>query len=53
MSAQPDSGTPAAPVPRTRRVRGGDGARRRVYDATSLLAVAVTEFNTRVTTRPA
>jgi AcrR family transcriptional regulator len=52
MSAQPDSGmpaapTPAAPAPRTRRVRGGDGARRRVYDATSLLAVAVTEFNTR------
>ncbi|WP_051343306.1 TetR/AcrR family transcriptional regulator [Pseudonocardia spinosispora] len=32
---------------RTRRVRGGNGARRPVYDAASLLAVAVTEFNTR------
>ena len=47
MSAQPDSGAPPAPAPRTRRVRGGDGARRRVYDAASLLAVAVTEFNAR------
>lgn len=39
----PDS---RAPV-RTRRARGGNGARRPVYDATSLLAVAVAEFNTR------
>jgi AcrR family transcriptional regulator len=32
---------------RTRKVRGGNGARRPVYDATSLLAIAVAEFNTR------
>jgi AcrR family transcriptional regulator len=38
---------PAGPPPRTRRTRAGDGTRRQVYDATSLLAVAVTEFNTR------
>jgi AcrR family transcriptional regulator len=37
------AGSPA----RTRRVRGGDGARRPVYDAESLLAVAVAEFNAR------
>jgi AcrR family transcriptional regulator len=34
-------------VPRTRRARGVAGARRPVYDAASLLAVAVTEFNAR------
>jgi AcrR family transcriptional regulator len=32
---------------RTRRARGEAGARRPVYDAASLLAVAVAEFNTR------
>jgi AcrR family transcriptional regulator len=32
---------------RTRRVRGGDGARRPVYDMASLLAVSVAEFNAR------
>jgi AcrR family transcriptional regulator len=36
----------AVPV-RTRRARGEAGARRLVYDAASLLAVAVGEFNTR------
>ena len=34
-------------APRTRKVRGGTGDRRPVYDAASLLAVAVAEFNTR------
>jgi len=38
---------PADPPPRTRRARGGTGARRPVYDASSLLEVAVAEFNTR------
>jgi AcrR family transcriptional regulator len=33
--------------PRTRRARGEAGARRPVYDANSLLAVAVAEFNAR------
>ncbi|MFC5995116.1 TetR/AcrR family transcriptional regulator [Pseudonocardia hispaniensis] len=33
--------------PRSRRARGQAGARRPVYDAASLLAVAVAEFNTR------
>src|ERR1700754_1731278 len=32
---------------RTRRARGDAGARRPVYDAASLLAVAVQEFNAR------
>jgi AcrR family transcriptional regulator len=48
MSADP---TPEAPMPvvppRTRSARGGAGARRPVYDAASLLAVAVAEFNAR------
>ena len=34
-------------APRTRKVRGDTGDRRPVYDAASLLAVAVAEFNTR------
>jgi AcrR family transcriptional regulator len=38
---------PAGPPPRSRRARGVAGARRPVYDAESLLAVAVAEFNTR------
>jgi AcrR family transcriptional regulator len=41
------AGTSTPSRPRTRRVRGGDGARRPAYDAESLLAVAVAEFNTR------
>jgi AcrR family transcriptional regulator len=41
------AGGSTSPRPRGRRVRGGDGARRPVYDAESLLAVAVAEFNTR------
>ncbi|QJY47503.1 TetR/AcrR family transcriptional regulator [Pseudonocardia broussonetiae] len=45
MSAAPSE--PPAPVVRTRRARGEAGARRPVYDASSLLAVAVAEFNTR------
>lgn len=44
MSAAPAE--PPAPV-RTRRARGEAGARRPVYDASSLLTVAVAEFNTR------
>lgn len=44
----PPAGPPADPTrPRTRRARGPAGARRPVYDARSLLAVAVKEFNTR------
>ena len=35
------------PTVRTRRARGAGGARRPVYDASSLLTVAVAEFNTR------
>lgn len=46
MSAAAPVDPPALPT-RTRRMRGAEGARRPVYDATSLLAVAVTEFNTR------
>jgi AcrR family transcriptional regulator len=42
--ADPSSGVVR---PRTRRARGEAGARRGVYDAASLLAVAVAEFNTR------
>jgi AcrR family transcriptional regulator len=38
---------PVRTVARTRRTRGDAGARRPVYDAASLLAVAVAEFNTR------
>lgn len=45
MSAAPAE--PPAPVVRTRRARGEAGARRPVYDASSLLTVAVAEFNTR------
>ncbi len=45
MSAAPAE-PPTSPV-RTRRARGEAGARRPVYDASSLLAVAVAEFNTR------
>ncbi len=45
MSADPAPGLEVAP--RTRRARGEAGARRPVYDASSLLAVAVAEFNTR------
>jgi AcrR family transcriptional regulator len=45
MSAAPAQ--PPTPAVRTRRARGEAGARRPVYDASSLLAVAVTEFNTR------
>ena len=45
--ATPRGPAPRGPAPRTRRSRAGDGTRRRVYDAESLLAVAVTEFNTR------
>jgi AcrR family transcriptional regulator len=45
MSAAPAE-PPVAPA-RTRRSRGEAGARRPVYDAASLLTVAVAEFNTR------
>jgi AcrR family transcriptional regulator len=45
MSASPAE--PPVSLPRTRRARGDAGARRPVYDAESLLAVAVAEFNTR------
>ncbi|MEN3298021.1 MAG: hypothetical protein V7633_79 [Pseudonocardia sp.] len=45
MSAAPAE--PPVPATRTRRARGAAGARRPVYDASSLLAVAVGEFNTR------
>ncbi len=45
MTAAPAE--PPAPAVRTRRARGEAGARRPVYDASSLLAVAVAEFNTR------
>jgi len=38
---------PPVPSARTRRSRGEAGARRPAYDATSLLAVVVAEFNTR------
>src|SRR5215217_9202243 len=49
MSSAPTEPSAPAPVPptRVRRARGGAGARRPVYDAASLLAVAVAEFNTR------
>ncbi|MFC5949316.1 TetR/AcrR family transcriptional regulator [Pseudonocardia lutea] len=48
MTAAPsEPPTPSGPPPRTRRARGAAGARRPVYDASSLLAVAVQEFNTR------
>jgi AcrR family transcriptional regulator len=53
MSADPAEQTTtaagASPIQRarTRRARGDAGARRPVYDAASLLAVAVQEFNTR------
>jgi AcrR family transcriptional regulator len=43
MSADPADGAEL----RTRRARGESGGRRPVYDATSLLAVAVAEFNAR------
>ena len=45
MSAAPAE-PPVTPT-RTRRSRGDAGARRPVYDAASLLTVAVAEFNTR------
>ncbi|GAA2899319.1 TetR/AcrR family transcriptional regulator [Pseudonocardia halophobica] len=45
MTAAPSE--PPAPPARTRRARGAAGARRPVYDASSLLAVAVQEFNAR------
>lgn len=45
MSTAPTE--PPAPPVRTRRARGEAGARRPVYDASSLLTVAVAEFNTR------
>lgn len=45
MSAAPAE--PPPPAVRTRRARGEAGSRRPVYDASSLLTVAVTEFNTR------
>jgi AcrR family transcriptional regulator len=45
MTAAPAE--PPAPQGRTRRARGPAGARRPVYDASSLLAVAVQEFNAR------
>jgi AcrR family transcriptional regulator len=47
MSVDPAAGTEFPVRPRTRRARGEAGARRPVYDAASLLAVAVAEFNTR------
>ena len=48
MSADPAAGPELAGIRnRTRRARGEAGARRPVYDAASLLAVAVAEFNTR------
>lgn len=49
-SGRAPSAEPAAlagAAARARRVRGGAGARRPVYDAKSLVAVAVTEFNAR------
>lgn len=45
MTAAPAE--PPTPAVRMRRARGEAGARRPVYDASSLLAVAVAEFNTR------
>ncbi|MFR9805895.1 TetR/AcrR family transcriptional regulator [Pseudonocardia sp. RS010] len=45
MTAAPSE--PPTPAVRTRRARGAAGARRPVYDVSSLLAVAVQEFNTR------
>ena len=45
MSAAPTE--PPPPAVRMRRARGEAGARRPVYDASSLLTVAVGEFNTR------
>ena len=47
--ATPTARTPTVRTPtvKTRRARGGTGPDRPVYDATSLLAVAVAEFNTR------
>ena len=48
MSTAPaDPPAPTAIPPRSRRARGAAGARRPVYDAASLLAVAVAEFNAR------
>ena len=48
MSADPAPAGSMHAVPhRTRRARGAAGARRPVYDAASLLAVAVAEFNAR------
>ena len=48
VSADPAPGPELAGIRnRTRRARGEAGARRPVYDAASLLAVAVAEFNTR------
>ena len=46
MSAEPAPPVRAVP-PRVRRARGDAGAGRPVYDAASLLAVAVEEFNAR------
>lgn len=45
MTAAPAE--PPGPAVRMRRARGESGMRRPVYDATSLLTVAVGEFNTR------
>jgi len=48
MSADPVPDGPVRVVhPRTRPARGAAGMRRPVYDAASLLVVAVAEFNTR------
>jgi len=44
---EPPAEPPRGAVRQTRRVRGTTGERRPVYDAQSLLAVAVAEFNTR------
>jgi Transcriptional regulator len=45
MTAAPAE--PPTPAVRMRRTRGESGVRRPVYDTTSLLTVAVAEFNTR------
>jgi AcrR family transcriptional regulator len=47
VSADPVPGAEFPVRARTRRARGEAGARRPVYDAASLLAVAVAEFNAR------
>ncbi|MGO8884671.1 MAG: TetR/AcrR family transcriptional regulator [Streptosporangiaceae bacterium] len=47
MSAASAETPPRAPVPRTRKARSPAGDRRPAYDAQSLLAVCVAEFNQR------